>query len=73
VRGAATESAGVRVEDAVDPLAAVIEDVFRIPFLQRRVGGVADEEIPAQRVVFRGESVERRDVVVVGQEVDARS
>ncbi len=62
VRGAAAERAGARVEHT-------LRSRLRITRLPRRVGIVLDVEIPAQRLVLRGERVKGGHVVVVGQAV----
>ena len=71
MRGAAAERAGARVEHAVDGCPSLSRGTWG-----RAAAGVvavvADEEVPAQRLVLRGEGVERRHVVVVGQAVGRR-
>ena len=66
VRGAAAERAGARVQHAVDALAVVRVAVLRVAPLLLVVVVVADEEVPAQRVVLGRERMKGRDVVVVG-------
>ena len=64
VCGAAAERPGARVEDAT-----LILLVLRVAFLLRLVLVVPDVEVPAQRLVLRGEGVEGGHVVVVRQAV----
>ncbi len=72
VRGAAAERAGARVEDAIDGAAVQRVAIFGVGSLGLVVVVVAHEKIPAHRLVLRGERMERRDIVVVGQPVRAR-
>ncbi len=67
VRSTPPERTGARVEDAIHAGAVPRLAVFRIASLLQIVGVVADEEVPAHRLVLGGEGVERRDVVIVGQ------
>ncbi len=64
--GAAAQRAGARVEDAV-PLC----HEFRVALLLHVIGIVPDEEVPAHGRVFAGKPMERRNVVVVRQPVQA--
>src|SRR3954453_22478833 len=68
---ATTQGSGPRVENAVDRDPTVVAPIFRILLLQRVRGIVADEKIPPYRVVFAREAVERRNVIVVREPVDA--
>ena len=65
MRGAAAQRAGARIEHAVAACS------FAVARLLRVVGIVAHEEIPAHGRVFRGERMEGRHVVVLGQPAPA--
>ena len=72
VGGAAAERAGTRIKHAIDSPAVQFAAVFRVSTLGPVVVVVPDEEVPAHRLVLRGERMERGDVVVIGQPVLAR-
>ena len=70
VCGAAAKATGARIPDAVDGLAIVVRHVFVILVLPGVVGVMADEKVPAHRVVFRRTGMEDGDVVIVRKPID---
>jgi hypothetical protein len=71
VSGAAAEGSGSGIEHAIDALAAPLFAILGIKPLALIVGVVADKEVPLNGIVLRGEGVEARDVVIVGQAIHA--
>ena len=69
MRGAAAEAAGARIPNAVDRLSIIFADVFAVPPLPGVVAVMADEIVPAHRVVFSRAGVEDWDTVYVRKPV----
>ena len=67
VGGAAAEGPGARVEDT-----AVLGAVLAISLLDGFVLVMAHEEVPLERLIFGGEAVEGRNIVVEREPVDVR-
>ena len=72
VSGAAAQRSSTGIEDSVNGDVAICFAVFRIFLLHLVRDVVPDKKVPPHRVIFAGEAVERRDVVIIGQTVDAR-